>query len=205
MSGRFDPEQLRLRLIERTLSRVVENRWRGDLVEEFVKISLEGYGWVHCSANWNSWDFERAADGLRLQVKQAARLQTWGVSRDIRFGVAPAKGYYENGTIWRRLPFPQRLAELYVFAHHPSDDSSANHWDVWQWGFHVCREADLPPGSRSVSLEFIQCKCPRIQIDELEARIAQVSAHMIPNARIRGARPTERDAVDDADPFGSPE
>jgi hypothetical protein len=123
MPSQFDPEQLKARLIKRMLGQVVENRWRGDLVEEFIKICLQGKGWKHCSENWNSWDFERTGDRLKLQVKQAAQLQTWDLdehknvvierkTRDVRFSVAPAKGYYENGVLWRRLPFPQRLAEL---------------------------------------------------------------------------------------------
>ena len=183
-------------------------------MEEFIKICLQGKGWKHCSENWNSWDFERTADRLKLQVKQAAQLQTWDLdehknvvierkTRDVRFSVAPAKGYYENGILWRRLPFPQRLAELYVFAYHPLENSSADHWDVEQWRFYVWREVDLPPGSKSVSLAFVQSKSSGVSIGALEPKISQIAGLMSPNGRTETARPHPRDPVDDAEPLGS--
>ncbi|MGE0849057.1 MAG: hypothetical protein AB7O44_05470 [Hyphomicrobiaceae bacterium] len=208
----LDPNRLRMRLSRRMLgAKLVENRWRGDLVEEIVKDTLARVGWKHCSENWNSWDFQHEERQLKLQVKQAAQLQTWGESKDVRFSVSPAKGYYEEGTIWRRLPFPQRLAELYVFAYHPLKDDTANHWDARQWRFHVWPEVDIPPGARSVSLDFVQKKRPGqsedlgLILEHLGSQIDQMAALVRPNGRTDDLLTGQRPAVDDVDPLGGAE
>src|SRR6478752_7089571 len=115
-----DQDALRNALTSRLFMRgVVENRLRGDLVEELVRIKLEPKGWRHCGADWKSWDFEHPGRKLKIQVKQSARQQTWGPSLVAsRYGIAAVSGFYE-GNVWRQLDFPQRLSEIYVFAHHP--------------------------------------------------------------------------------------
>ena len=124
---------------------IVENRWRGDLVEEIVSQAIGHSAWRHCSENWNSWDFEQISGPLKIQVKQAALRQvgTETPSVAVRFGIKKAKGYY-IGNEWKQLPEPGRIAEIYLFAFHPDGSEKANHWDVNAWKFYGLREVDLP-------------------------------------------------------------
>jgi hypothetical protein len=136
-------------------SKLVENRWRGDLVEEFVHAALGPDGWSLSSGDWNSWDMKHGASGLKLQVKQTARLQTWGASPSTnRYSIKPAKGFYE-GSSWCGLTAPQRLSEIYVFARHPIDGETADHWDVSQWQFHAVTEDSLPSAAKSISISDV--------------------------------------------------
>jgi hypothetical protein len=71
MPNRFNEEIIRARLAARMFSgRLVENRWRGDLVEELVHASLLHDGWSLCSGDWASWDLKHETSGLKIQVKQ---------------------------------------------------------------------------------------------------------------------------------------
>lgn len=144
---------LRQQLLDRMFrGKLVENRWRGDLVEQIVANSLKGTGWTICSGDWNSWDFIHESK-VKLQVKQSARLQTWGISpTNGRFGIAPAKGFYE-GQKYIPLDRPRRLSKIYVFAYHgEANVEVADHWNIDQWKFVVASEASLPADSKSVAI-----------------------------------------------------
>jgi hypothetical protein len=62
----FDRQSVHEALVARMFAgNLVENRWRGDLVEEFVRTALEPDGWRLCSADWNSWDFKHLTRGIK--------------------------------------------------------------------------------------------------------------------------------------------
>src|SRR5260370_222980 len=121
---------------------LVLNNFRGLVAEIIVGAALDSEC-VWCSGDWRGWDFEHVT-GCRLEVKQSAR-QTWTGSRkptvpifDIRAGT----GYFE-GADW--VADPRRFADIYVLAHHPIMDASADHRDPRQWRFHVVAAKRLPP------------------------------------------------------------
>jgi hypothetical protein len=75
---------------------VMQNNLRGLWVELMV-LELLGDGWKHAGNDWAAWDLERE-DGLRVEVKQSARLQSWGNSVSLpRFSISAAKGHYPDG------------------------------------------------------------------------------------------------------------
>lgn len=55
--------------------RLVTNVLRGQVVEAIVACALEPE-WQWCAHDYSAWDFERS-DGMRLEVKQSALLQSW--------------------------------------------------------------------------------------------------------------------------------
>jgi hypothetical protein len=132
---------------------LISNIYRG-LVAEIIVGAALGSEWQLCSADWRGWDFEHPS-GCRLEVKQSAARQTWPGSRKNAtkpiFDIRARTGYFE-GADW--IADPRRFADIYVFAHHPIMDESADHCDVRQWRFYVVAAKRLPTG-KTISLTRI--------------------------------------------------
>lgn len=125
---------------------LITNVLRGQVVEAIIALALEPQ-WRWCAEDYSSWDFERK-DGLRLEVKQSAARQTWAASEKpspASFDIATRTGRWD-GADW--LPEPGRAADIYIFAHHPISDSTADHRDPAQWDFYVVRSTELPETRR---------------------------------------------------------
>src|SRR5262245_50759395 len=127
-----DAEAIRRRLLDRLFgSRIIQNNFRGELVEEIVNLAI-GDAWTHCAKDWAAWDFQR--DRIRVQVKQSAARQSWdndtGEALRPRRGVfpIPEKAGYFEGTDWRSEP--GRQADIYILAWHADDTGEADHFDL---------------------------------------------------------------------------
>jgi hypothetical protein len=147
-------DQIKRQLCERLFrGPLIQNNARGEYVEQMVDSCLSS-DWTHCAGDWAGWDFERV-DGVRLQVKQSAALQTWGIAkRPASFSIAPASGYYINGTEW--IAKASRPAHLYLFAWHGITDGTADHTNPRQWRFFVVPEPSLPSGTKSISIRALE-------------------------------------------------
>ena len=126
---------------------LVTNVLRGHVAEAIIAAALEPE-WRLCSADYSSWDFERA-DGMRLEVKQSATRQSWAAGPNGRasasFDIAPRTGWWD-GAVWKEQP--GRAAHVYVFAHHDVDEDHADHRDPSQWTFYVVPAVELPSTKR---------------------------------------------------------
>lgn len=154
---------------------LVTNVLRGLVVEAIVAAALEPQ-WQWCAEDYSSWDFQRA-DGLRLEVKQSAARQSWAVSdkpSQCSFDIAQRKGRWE-GPIW--IDAPGRAAQLYVFAHHPVADSSADHRDPSQWHFYVVPTHDLP-ATRRLSLGAASRLTEPVGFGELATKVQTIAAQI---------------------------
>jgi hypothetical protein len=130
-------------------SPLVSNIYRG-LVAEIIVGAALGPEWELCSGDWRGWDFEHST-GFRLEVKQSAARQTWTGTRKATvpiFDIRTRTGYFDRAD-W--VADPRRFAHIYVFAHHPIMDGSADHRDPSQWRFHVV-PANRPPTGKTISL-----------------------------------------------------
>lgn len=136
---------LERRILATLLGRpLVTNAFRGMLVEAMLAQVLEP-GWRWCSKDWESHDFE-SADGVRLEVKQSAALQSWNAESSKpgtgRFDIAPRKVRWEGAG---RIKAAGRHASIYVFAWHPvTDPVTADHRLAEQWLFYPVAERNLP-------------------------------------------------------------
>ncbi len=121
---------------------LVTNVLRGHVAEAIVALALEPE-WRLCGGDYAGWDFERP-DGLRLEVKQSAAMQSWSTSKPSKpiFDVAARTGHWQAGTQW--IAEAGRPAHLYVFAHHSIYADHADHRDPTQWAFYVVATRDLP-------------------------------------------------------------
>ena len=151
---------------------VVTNVFRSLLVEAMVAEAL-GSDWRWCSADFSLWDFEHVS-GAKLEVKQSAARQIWAkpgapASKAV-FDIAHRKGGWSDGH-W--VEGRQRHADIYVLAHHPIADDSADHRRVDQWRFHVVRARDLP-NAQSLSLKRLSPLAAPLPVAALPGTVAQL-------------------------------
>lgn len=122
------------------------NVLRGHIVEAIVATALTPE-WAWCAGDYAAWDFEKA-NGLRLEVKQSASRQSWASPNQpsaCSFDIAHRAGR-SDGSNW--IAAPARHADIYIFAHHPICDDSADHRDPAQWDFYVVPTHALPMTKR---------------------------------------------------------
>jgi hypothetical protein len=132
-------------------SPVVQNNLRALVVEAIIDYALSPT-WRWVSMDWAGWDFEHAESRVRLEVKQSAARQTWRPPPNPtlpRFDIRERTGYWDGAT-W--VDQAGRLAQIYVFAHHPVTDDTADHRDALQWRFYVVKASALPLAARSIGL-----------------------------------------------------
>ena len=124
--------------------------------------------WVHAGGDYGAWDLENPKTGLRIQVKQSAARQSWGISISApTFSIAQKTGRYE-GAIW--IAEPSRNADIFVFGWHPLVDETADHRIAEQWQFFVVPEAQLPP-QKSIRLTVLKRLVGPCSWSELHATI----------------------------------
>ena len=128
---------------------VIENVVRGKYVEAMVA-ELLGIGW-RMKPDWDAWDIEHD-DGTRLEVRQSAARQTWGMPRAGRkpnpsFSIRAPKQVYLGD---QSYDCGRRPADIYVFGWH-GELEHADQRDAGQWVFFAVKEADLP-GQESIGL-----------------------------------------------------
>jgi hypothetical protein len=103
--------------------KILDNADRGDIAEEIVA-GILALDWEYCGGAWAGWDFKHR-DGTRMQLKQAAALQTWAApkkKRPTRFDIKRQTGHWASGTDWTPAPAPTRDAAIYIFAWHGVTD-----------------------------------------------------------------------------------
>jgi hypothetical protein len=159
---------------------VMSNLTRPAYVERLIARALSP-GWRHVGGDWAGWDLE-SDRGVRLEVKQSAMRQTWtdgptGPGRAAAgiFDIAPRTGYWTPEGKWVRSI--GRLADVYVFAHHPVFDlEQVDHRDPEQWVFHVVPEHRLPGIQRTIRLPWLQAATEAVRYAGLKTAVADTVA-----------------------------
>jgi hypothetical protein len=123
------------------VSNLVDNIMRGLLAEYIVASSLELTSDVR--GPWEAHDLT-TRDGLKIEVKCSAYLQSWGHRRlsSIQFSVRPTLGWNHETNEFATVA--QRQADVYVFCllKH-KEKSTLNPLDLDQWEFYVVPRAVL--------------------------------------------------------------
>ena len=147
---------------------LIQNNLRALVVETIVEFALAP-NWKRCGADWSGWDFQHL-DGMRLEVKQSARRQTWASPKfpaPPRFDIAERTGYYEGPT-W--IAKPGRPAQIYIFALHEVIDETADHRDALQWSFYVVPAGKLP-ATKSLSASAVEALSTAVRFSGLSAAV----------------------------------
>jgi hypothetical protein len=124
-------------------SDLVSNAMRGRLAEFLVARAAGVAGGIR--NEWDSYDLERPS-GVRIEVKSAAYLQTWGQQAEssISFGIGATVGWDPDTGKFETADNRRRQADIYVFAllaHR--DKRSLDPMDVSQWEFRLMRADEL--------------------------------------------------------------
>ena len=155
---------------------VIDNVYRSDYVECLVACTLGTDWWLTWTRGWDwaPWDCQHISGG-RLEVKQSAARQPWDRKararrRSPRFDIAPRTGYWTPDGDW--VPFPGRLADIYVFAwHDESQDGYCDQRDANQWIFFVVAEKDLPEDRKGIGLTGLKAIVPPCRITDLKRAV----------------------------------
>src|SRR5262245_2041405 len=113
-------------------SDMIDNTTRGVLAEYIVALAL-GIAETGIRAAWSSYDLT-THDGVRVEVKSAAYLQTWsqrGYSA-IQFRVTPTRAFDDENNTYSSQR--RRQADVYVFALlHQKDKTQVDPLNLDQW------------------------------------------------------------------------
>jgi len=144
----------------------MQNNLRGMYVEAMVT-ELLGSGWKTSGGDWSGWDIQHE-DGVRVEVKQSAKQQTWGESRSApRFDIKAAAGHYPDGVTYVVNHTGERLAHYYIFAWHDGADQRSPS----EWEFYVVRSNDLPEGRKTIGLAQLRKLTKSVSQAELQRTI----------------------------------
>ena len=131
-----------------SVSDLVDNTARGVLAEFIIATAL-GTPTDGVRESWASWDLT-TPDGIRVEVKSAAYLQTWGQKAVslITFKTPKTLAWDADGGGYAEVA--QRQAQVYVFAllAH-TDKATLNPLDLDQWTFYVLPTSALNARTRS--------------------------------------------------------
>ena len=90
-----------------------------------------------------------------------------------------AKRDWDNaGATW--IAAPGRHAQIYVFAHHPVTDDSADHRDAGQWRFYVVATGALPP-TKTIGLGKLRRLGEEVGWGDLRAAVERLRLAAAPN------------------------
>ncbi|MDR7300861.1 hypothetical protein [Haloactinomyces albus] len=123
-------------------SDLLSNTLRGTLAEYIVALALGGVD-GRVRREWDAVDLI-TPEGIRVEVKSAAYLQTWVQERpsQITFGIAPTYGWYAETNSYSTER--RRQADAYVFCllHH-TDKATVDPLNLDQWTFLVMATSKL--------------------------------------------------------------
>lgn len=124
---------------------LITNVHRSLLVEAILDMAL-GDEWAW-QGGYALFDFLHTS-GVKLELKQSAAKQSWAkktqVASKASFDIKRRTHTWDD-TENRYSPTDNaRNADIYIFAHHPIVDESADHRDAEQWDFYIVPERSLP-------------------------------------------------------------
>lgn len=159
-------------------SDLLSNATRGILAEYIVGRALGAP--LDVRDEWGAYDL-KTCDGVRIEVKSAAYLQSWFQNDLSTITFNCAKHRYWESEKNERVGEPGRFSDVYVFALLAHlDKKTVNPLDLSQWEFYTVPTAWLDARKRSqhsITLASLKKSFPRIFFPEL-AEAVQAAAEM---------------------------
>lgn len=157
-----------------SVSDLVSNTWRGVVAEYIVARSLGVAEGVR--NDWAPFDLE-THDGVKVEVKSAAHVQSWKQEKHstIQFGVGKGRAWdAETNRLGEEV---RRHADVYVFAllHH-KDRQSIDPMDLAQWEFYVVPTKALNERERSqhsITLPSLLKLAKAVAFEDLREAVAR--------------------------------
>ena len=135
-------------------SDLVSNTARGVLAEYIVARALKIPTGEEIQDEWAPFDL-LTPDGIKIEVKSAAYVQSWKQSRFSRVSFAtPETGEWDSES-GRFLSEPKRRADVYVFAFFAQREMPIEPLDLDQWKFYALSTQKLDD-RKSLSLSALE-------------------------------------------------
>lgn len=158
-------------------SDIASNAERGKLAEYIVKCAVGAEN--PCRVEWDAVDVV-SPDGIRIEVKSSAYLQTWSCNKlsNIQFDIAPKLSWNSETNLY--YDTIGRNSDVYVFCLFACKDPAlANPLDLSQWEFYVLSTKILDakiPKQKTITLNSLK-KLGAIQIEysKLNSTIQNIS------------------------------
>lgn len=152
------------------------NTTRGVFAEYIVAKALGLHGTKRLE--WDMYDLD--IDGVGVEVKSAAYVQTWEQTRlsNISFGIRPAKGWDARTNVY--ATDTKRSADVYVFCLLEGEDRERiDPLEMAQWTFYVLPTIELNrkvAGQKTIGLGRLKALFPReCTFDQLSAAIHEAA------------------------------
>lgn len=150
-------------------SDLLSNAFRG-MLAEFIVGSALGCVDGAVRREWDAYDFE--ANGIKVEVKSTAQLQTWPQKKPstLVFDIRKTTGWDGETNEWLPGP-PRRHADVYVFCVLTADDkATVNPMDLSQWEFYVVatKLLDQLEDQRTITLNSLKARFKPAQISYSE-------------------------------------
>lgn len=160
-----------------SVSDLLSNATRGRLAE-FIVGSAIGLNPANLRDEWDAYDLI-ADDGIKIEVKSAAYIQSWNQKRfsRISFSIKPARSWETEPSNQRGEP--KRHADIYVFCHlKHKDQSTIDPLKMEQWDFYVVptdRLDSYKRGRNSISLNTLKKMSSLCLYGELKSQIKMLA------------------------------
>lgn len=164
-------------------SNLVNNASRGVLAEYLVASALgvTNRGRVE----WDAYDLV-TADGIKVEVKSAAYLQSWSQAKlsTIRFAIPKTLSWNSETNTYDVQK--KRKADVYIFCllHH-QEKATLDPLDVTQWTFYVVGSAILEsacPQSASLTLNaLLKLGVTAVCYEQIASQVGSRSKNSLPN------------------------
>ena len=158
-------------------SDLVGNAMRGILAEYIVASAI---GVADGSrTEWDACDL-RTKEGIRIEVKSGAYIQSWGQERlsNIQFNIRPTRGW--DASTNTCATEAERQSDVYVFCllNH-QDQNTIDPLDISQWSFYVMATASLNESvgsQKTITLSSLKKLNPQeVAYGELHSAIRQAA------------------------------
>lgn len=138
-------------------SDLLDNAQRGILAEYLVANALNLQNTIR--TNWDKYDLI-TQDGITLEIKTSAYLQTWGQKKlsNLIFGIQPTYGWNKETNEYDTLK--SRQADIYIFCiSNHTNPLTVNPLDLNQWDFYILNTKILDRkvgNQRSITLNSLK-------------------------------------------------
>lgn len=152
-------------------SDILSNRNRSIYAEFLVCAALNQIG--QCRIEWDAVDI--CYQGLKIEVKSAAYLQSWKQSKPslIRFDISKKKSWYAETNTYSKEAC--RPSDLYIFCLFSEQDANkADVLDTSQWTFFIVETKminEVTDAAKSISLQQVKTLGQAALYDQIKSKI----------------------------------
>jgi hypothetical protein len=156
-----------------SVSDILSNATRGRLAE-FIVATAANINIDKCRNEWSAFDLE-TPDGIKLEIKSAAYLQSWFQRTFSKISFSTKAAVYWGSETNKQSEIKKRHADIYVFCllHH-NDKQTVDPLNLNQWEFYVLATRQLNDYTRSqhsITLKSLQSLTHSVSYGKLDNEI----------------------------------